>query len=217
MTTSASSLKKVKICGLTDNQAVEAAVHGRAAFLGFVCVEQSKRYILPQKASKLSHLLSYDQASVALFANATYYDIDNVFQSFVPDIIQLHGDETPDFVQKVKEEFMRPVIKAVPVQNAQDIEVAASFHKIADMMLFDAKPPAGAVVTGGHGQSYDWSILSSFQTHNIPYFVAGGITIHNALKAKEVSGANYIDLSSGVEIRPGQKDPKLIADLLSLF
>lgn len=210
-------LIKAKICGLTDVSSVEACVEGKASFIGFVFVEHSPRTVSPKQAYHLAQNIPAGIASVALCVNPTNDDLDKIFEEFSPDIIQLHGQETIKRVKEIKEKYHRPIIKAVGIDSADDVTQSCVYHTGADMMLYDAKPKMSQDLTGGNGHIFPWDLLQPLRTRPKPYFVAGGITKDNVLQALSQSQADYVDLSSGVEISRGVKSPQLIKEFLKLM
>ena len=211
------TLAKAKICGLTDIASVEACIEGNVAFIGFVCVKQSPRYVTPKEASVLARIIPAGIASVVLCVNPTNDDLDRIFDILSPDMLQLHGQETIERVGEIKERYYRPIIKAVGIESANDVVQSCLYHTVADMMLYDAKPKITHHLTGGNGEVFPWDLLRPLRSYQKPYFVAGGITKDNVQQALEESKADYVDLSSGVEISRGIKSPKMIKEFLSIF
>ena len=209
--------KKIKICGLNSQDSVDAAIFGGASYLGFVFCTQSPRFVMPQHAFDLTQNIPVGQSCVALICDATDDEISAIFDIFSPDFIQLHGHETPERTANIRQKFMRPIIKAVGVSTIQDIKDSLAYHAHADMMLYDAKPKPSAVVLGGHGMSFDWNLLKPLKSYQKPYFVAGGLHAGNIHTALEQSGADYADLSSGVETTKGVKSPEKITALLNIL
>jgi len=219
----------VKICGLCDREALHAAVEGGASYLGFNFIPTSKRYITPTQARELLATLpaptlcrfaaagediqdTEQLVLTALFVDPTDQEITSVLDALRPfvGLIQLHGNETPARVSAIKKLTGLPVMKAIPIATAQDFAAVASYEKVADMLLFDAK--IGPMPTGGTGKSFDWSLLTS-RNFSIPWMLAGGLNSKNIKKAISQSGAQIVDVSSGVETN-GKKDPKKIHSFL---
>ncbi|MDQ6997157.1 MAG: phosphoribosylanthranilate isomerase [Mariprofundus sp.] len=187
---------RIKICGITRlEDALEAAELGVDA-VGFVFYDKSPRYIDPQKAASIIRQLPPFVSAVGLFVNPTEAYIAEVLQSVPLGVIQLHGDESPDFCSAQR----RRVMKAVPVSDAGDLKQAARFNC---PVLLDAKAPAG--VYGGTGKSFDWSLLQSFE-HDFPLTLAGGLNVENVEEAMSIRQWFALDVSSGVESSPGIKD-----------
>ena len=201
-----------KICGLSTPEAVDAAVAGGAAYLGFVFFPGSPRSVTAEQASALARRAQGHARSVALLVDPDEALLEDVLLGFDPDMVQLHGIETPQRVAAVRAAADRPVIKALAVAQSADLD-AASAYAAADYLMFDAKPPADAERPGGLGLSFDWSLLHG-RAFGKPWFLAGGLTPGTVGDAVRTSGAPMVDVSSGVERAPGVKDPALIAAFL---
>jgi len=206
---------QAKICGLSTPDAVKAAVDGGASLLGFVFFGKSPRNIAPQAALRLVEPVR--QASpvkiVALTVDPSDAELDDIVQVLRPDMIQLHGRETPERTAAIRAATGLPVIKAIGVQGASDIAAARRYDGAADQLMFDAKPPEGAERPGGHGTRFDWTLLEGLKLSR-PWFLAGGLDPWNVGEAIALSRAPIVDVSSGVERGPGVKDPDLIAAFL---
>jgi phosphoribosylanthranilate isomerase len=207
----------VKICGLTDGDSVDAAVEAGADLLGFVFFPKSPRAVTPEAAAELLDPLPPDLraevAVVGLFVDPTDDEVEAVFRHLRLDILQLHGAETPERVEHLRLEFAVEVIKAVGVSTVEDLTAAEPFVGVADYLLFDAKPPAGAERPGGNAVSFPWEIMRAWP-HGEPWLLAGGLTPETVAEAIRVSGAPGVDVSSGVETAPGKKDPARIEAFL---
>ncbi len=204
---------KVKICGLTDARGLTAATEGGADFIGLVFFRRSPRYVTSEVAAELSGLVPRGVQTVGLFVNPTDAELISTLENARLDMIQLHGAETPDRVDAVKKITGLPVIKAVGVSTERDIIDAAGYEGHADWLLFDAKPPKDATRPGGNAVAFDWPILKT-NTGNTPWLLAGGLTPSNVAAAIKASGARAVDVSSGVETRPGVKSPAKIRAFL---
>lgn len=204
---------EAKICGVTDEDALLAAVDGGAAFVGFVFYPPSPRAIDAEEAAELAALLPKETASVALVVNPTDAELDALLMRFRPDWLQLHGDESPERVDAIRREYGVAVIKAVPVGGPADAAAASRYSDHADMLLFDAKPPADAVLPGGNAVAFNWADAKAY-TGPLPWMLAGGLTAGTLADAVAASGAGIVDVSSGVERTRGRKDPALIAAFL---
>jgi phosphoribosylanthranilate isomerase len=206
----------IKICGLKTPEALSAALAHGASHLGFIFFPRSPRNILPDDAGRLRTLVPNGAVNgrrvktVAVTVDADDGFLDSIVAEMFPDMLQLHGKETPERVAEVKARFDLPVIKALPVAEAYDLDAAKAYHGIADRMLFDAKPPRGAQLPGGNGVSYDWSLLSALPA-GTDYFLSGGLTADNVGEALRQADPPGIDVSSGIESAPGAKDVGLIA------
>ncbi|MFL2769755.1 MAG: phosphoribosylanthranilate isomerase [Rhodospirillaceae bacterium] len=203
----------VKICGLTDSDAVESAIEGGVDYLGFVFFESSPRFVTPSHAAMLIEAVPETISCVGLFVDPTDSLLVEVLGQVRLDYIQLHGSETPDRVDAIRLDFGVPIIKALGVSEVRDIEAAAAFSNHADLLLFDAKPSPEADRPGGNAKSFDWSLMKSYPG-TMPWLLAGGLTSENVVTAIARSGAPCVDVSTGVESRPGHKDPSLISAFL---
>ena len=203
----------VKICGLSTADAVEAAVAGGAAFVGFVFFAKSPRHVSPERVKTLAVSVPSDVKKVGLLVDAIDAEIESILKDAPLDMLQLHGSETPERVEEVKSKFSLPVMKVVAVANESDVEKVRAFEAIADRLLFDAKPPAAADRPGGHGQAFNWQLLAG-RSFTIPWMLAGGLTSENLVEAVGASGAPGVDVSSGVEDAPGVKNPSKIKAFL---
>jgi phosphoribosylanthranilate isomerase len=206
----------VKVCGLDAPDSVAMAVVEGAAMLGFVFYPPSPRNLAPAEAGRLVASVPSGIDRVGLFVDPTDAEIGAVLAAAPLDLIQLHGSETVERVRKVRATFKRPVIKAIKVETAADIDAAAAFDGVADWLLFDAKPPKTLVnaLPGGNRVSFDWRLLKG-RRFKRPWLLAGGLDADNLAEAVRLSGAPAIDVSSGIESRPGVKDPALIKAFLT--
>lgn len=202
----------VKICGLSTPETVAAAVESGAAFIGFVFYPSSPRAVTPDRAARLAAAVPPQVKTVALTVDPTDAELQEIFDAFSPDMIQLHGNEDPDRVCWIRHHASRPVIKAIRVADAQDVASAAQFEDCADWILFDARPP-GASLPGGTGQTFDWDLLRCHAGKK-PWMLSGGLHAGNVGAALERLRPDAIDLSSGVEDSPGAKS---IAKIRALF
>ena len=197
----------VKICGLKEPETLRAALRAGADWIGFNFVEKSPRYVTPAAAASL--LLGIGAAvPVALLVDPDDARIDEVAALGFP-VIQLHGDESAQHLAAVKARTGLEVWKAVGVSTEADLERAMLYDGVADRVLLDAKPPKDAEITGGHGATFDWSLLKAWQPQT-PWMLAGGLTPDNVAEAIAATGARAVDVSSGVERARGLKDAALI-------
>lgn len=194
---------KVKICGLKTVEAVEAAVGGGADYVGFVFFPPSPRNLSVNEAIGLADVARGQSRIVALTVDADDALIEGVVGRLKPDALQLHGSEAPDRLRRLKGTFGLPIIKAIKVATAADVAEAQAYAGVADLMLFDAKPPPASAIPGGNGQTFDWSLLDRAAR---PFMLSGGLTPENVREAIRATGADAVDVSSGVESRPGVKD-----------
>jgi phosphoribosylanthranilate isomerase len=180
-----------------------------ADYIGFVFFPKSPRYLTFTKAVKLAALIPTGVVKVALVVDPDNSLLDEMM-TYVPiDMIQLQGKETPERVSEVKERTGLPVMKAIGVSEPADLKIVDSYAAVADQLLIDAKPPTGSALPGGNGLAFDWSILSG-QTWSVPWILAGGLNAENVAQAIQMTGATQIDVSSGVEKAPGEKDPEKV-------
>lgn len=216
----AGSQTLIKICGLTDEEAVETAVEAGADFLGFVFFPKSPRAVTPERVVEMVADLPPDiwdeVKTVGLFVDPTDADLDAVFRILRLDVVQLHGDEPPERVEHIRLEYGVEVIKAIGVATAADLDGAKAYAGIADYLLFDAKPPAGADRPGGNAVSFPWDLMLKWSDpSDTLWFLAGGLTPDTVGEAMRQSCAPGVDVSSGVESAPGEKDPELIARFIA--
>lgn len=205
----------VKICGLRTAESVSACIAGGARAVGFVFYDRSPRAIAPDMAGSLSRMLPTGIRSVGLFVDASDEQIAAATAKTPLDLLQLHGTETPRRVAEIRGRFNLPVMKAIRVATGEDLKPLASYEAVADWILFDAKVPASvSTLPGGTGMAFDWQILSGLRI-NRPWMLSGGLTADNLAEAVETTGAKFVDVSSGVEERPGVKDPDRIAAFLA--
>nr|B0T692.1 RecName: Full=N-(5'-phosphoribosyl)anthranilate isomerase; Short=PRAI [Caulobacter sp. K31] len=205
---------QAKICGLSTLDAVTAAVAGGAAFVGFVFFEKSPRNLDPEAAARLvASLRQSPVKTVAVTVDPDDALIDRLMATMKPDLIQVHGRETPSRVRQIAERSGAGVIKAFSVSSAADVDQAGAFDGLVEHLMFDARPVEGSVLPGGTGARFDWSLLQG-RRFSRPHFLAGGLDPWNVAEAVKASGAPLVDVSSGVERGPGLKDPALITAFL---
>lgn len=200
----------VKICGLTAPDHVRAAAEAGARYVGFVFFPKSPRHVEPEAAAELAHLVPAGIAKVALTVSASDEELDRIVASVPLDMLQLHGKESPERVQQVRDRFGLPVMKAIGVAEAEDLAAIDLYSDVADQLLIDAKPPRNADLPGGNGLSFDWRLLAGRKYWRKPWMLAGGLTPGNVAEAIRMTGARQVDVSSGVETAPGVKDADLI-------
>ncbi len=200
---------RVKICGLREAEHVSASVAAGAAYVGFNFVTRSPRYVDPATARDLAVEVPMGVAKVSLTLDADDAELDAILNAVPIDMVQLHGSETPARVAEVKERFGLPVMKAVGVATDADLDALAAYEDVADQILVDAKPAKGGALPGGNGVTFDWRLIAG-RSWKTPWMLAGGLTVDNVADAIRLTGAQQIDLASGVESAPGQKDAGLI-------
>lgn len=205
---------KVKICGLTDEEAVDAAVEAGADMIGVVFFEKSPRHVSIERAAELLEFVPEEVQRVGLFVEPDDALLDAVMNNVRLDLFQFHGKETPERVEAVRMEYGMPVIKAVGISVAADLGLADAYAEAADWLLFDAKAPPEADRPGGNAAAFDWTVLKG-RRWPLPWLLAGGLTADNVAEAVRLSGAKAVDVSSGVETAPGVKDAALIAKFIA--
>jgi phosphoribosylanthranilate isomerase len=195
----------IKICGLKTPEAVDRALERGATHIGFIFFEKSPRYIEPDIAGALAARARGKAKVVAVTVNPTSDDLDEIVSLVKPDILQLHGDESPERVLTIKAVYGLPVMKAFSVRGPDDLRRVEAYIGIADRFLFDAKPPAGSELPGGNGVTFDWSLMH-WLDDSVDYMLSGGVNKENVAQALTSTNASGIDISSGVESAPGVKD-----------
>jgi phosphoribosylanthranilate isomerase len=205
----------VKICGLKTESALEAALANGADYVGLVFHEASPRNIDLSTARKLAGKARGRAKIVVLLVDPDDSRLDEVIAAAGPDVIQLHGEETPERVAEIARRLGLPVMKAVKVNCAEDAQNALAYKGKADLILFDAKAPEDrpGALPGGNGIAFDWQALEGVRG-KMDYMLAGGLTPLNVAEAIRMTGARAVDVSSGVEAGPGEKDPELIRRFL---
>jgi len=200
----------IKICGLKTDEALAAALAGGASHVGFIFFPRSPRHVEPAEAGRLRRAALGKAKAVAVTVDAGDALLDAIVDAMAPDMLQLHGAETPARVAEVKARYGLPVMKALSVREAADISAARAYAGVADRLLLDAKPPRGSELPGGNGVSFDWRLLAGADA-GLNYMLSGGINAANIGAALSLARLSGIDVSSGVESAPGVKDPALIA------
>lgn len=195
----------VKICGIKDLAAMDAALEAGADMVGLVFFPASPRNVTPSEAGKIAARAKGRAKIVALSVDAGDKLIDAIEASVAPDLHQLHGSETPARVTELRSRTGKQMMKAIPVANAADLAPLSSYESVADWILFDAKAPKDANRPGGHGQTFDWSLLKNIK-HTKPVMLSGGINPSNVASAIQTLRPDAVDVSSGVESAPGVKD-----------
>lgn len=202
-------IPEIKICGLKSADAIERAVRRGASHIGFIFFEKSPRNIEPDIAGKLADAVRGSVKIVAVTVDADNDELDEIIDLLKPDMLQLHGSESPERVLNVKAVYGLPVIKAFSIRDGDDLAKIDSYIGIADKFLFDAKPPKGSDLPGGNGVSFDWTLLRSLDD-GVDYMLSGGLNKDNIAEALGITGARGIDASSGVESAPGVKNLEMI-------
>ncbi len=205
----------VKVCGLSEPAGLDAALEAGADMVGFVFFPASPRHVTPATARALGARVEGRARIVALSVDADDATLAAIVAALAPDLLQLHGAETPERVALVRERFGLPVMRAIGLATSADLAAIAAFDAVADRLLFDAKPPGkapagGAALPGGNGVAFDWTLLRGLRTR-APWLLAGGLRPDTVAAALRETGAPGLDVSSGVERAPGVKDPAAIA------
>lgn len=199
----------VKICGLRTPETLHAAIEAGADWVGFVFFPKSPRHVSLDEAKALAPLVAGRAKKVALLVDPSDGLMADVVAALQPDFLQLHGHETPERVSEIRQRFGVPLIKAVGIADQDDLTRAGAYESLVDWMLYDAKPPKQAVLPGGNGVSFDWTLLKEAgKQHH--FMLSGGLDAGNVANALAITGAAGVDVSSGVENAPGIKDPERI-------
>jgi phosphoribosylanthranilate isomerase len=202
-------MTRVKICGLSTEATMRGALDAGADLVGLVFFSKSPRNVPLAQAAELAALARNRADIVALVVDPTDAALDDIAAALKPDLLQLHGKETPQRVAAIRARYGRPVMKAVAVETAADAEAARAYASLADIILFDAKTPKGGVLPGGNGVTFDWHALETVKD-DMTWMLSGGLTADNVANAIRLTSARSVDVSSGVESAPGVKDIALI-------
>ncbi len=207
------SATRVKICGLSTADALSAAVESGAAYVGFVFFPPSPRNIGLSAARALAVDVPPGVAKVALTVDADDAFLDALTKEVPLDMLQLHGSEPPRRVREVRDRAGLPVMKAIGISDAEDVERVSPYEAAADQILVDARPPRDGRLPGGNGLPFDWTLIAG-RRWSAPWVLAGGLTHENVAEAVALTGARQVDVSSGVESAPGVKDAGLVRQFL---
>ncbi len=205
----------VKICGISDSAALDVAIKEGTRYVGFVFFPKSPRNVTPDRVAQLLLDVPKTVKAVALVVDPTDELIYIIKSMPTISFIQLHGAEDPERVSEIRKRTGKRVIKAIKVENSEDLKIGESYTSVADMLLFDAKTPPNMLgaLPGGNAVSFDWKILSG-RDWKIPWMLSGGLNSQNVGTAIRVSAAPAVDVSSGVECAPGIKDGVRITEFL---
>ena len=199
---------RVKICGLTSEQAVRDTAEAGADYLGFNFFPKSPRAISLDDAPRI-----IGAAPVGVMRVALVVDPDDRLLARIADLpidmIQLHGKETPERVQEIREATGLPVMKVIGVRDADDVPAIDVYARVADQLMIDAKAPKGSVLPGGNGVQFDWRLIAG-RRWPVPWMLAGGLTPENVAEGIRLTGTSQVDVASGVESAPGIKDPATV-------
>jgi phosphoribosylanthranilate isomerase len=196
----------VKICGLSTPEALDVALEAGADMVGFVFFAPSPRHLTFERAHALASRVLERAQKVALTVDADDALLDAVVEALQPDMLQLHGAESPARVEAVRRMFGLPVMKALPISAKGDLDGIVRYAGIADRLLFDARAPREATRPGGLGKPFDWHLLENLDP-GVPFMLSGGLDAANVGEALHITHAPGVDVSSGVERAPGEKDP----------
>lgn len=201
---------RIKVCGLTRPEDVAAVVAAGVAYAGLNFFPPSPRFLALPAARALALAIPPGLARVGLFVDPADEVLAATLAEVPLDLIQLHGQESPERVAAVKARFGLPVIKAVGVAGPDDLPALETHARVADMLLVDARPPKDAALPGGNGLAFDWRLIAG-RRWPVPWLLAGGLTPANVAEAVRLTGARQVDVASGVESAPGVKDAGRIA------
>ena len=199
------AMVEIKICGIKDLSAMDAALKAGADMVGLVFFPPSPRSVSLEEGAKLAARARGKARVVALTVDADDALLDGIATQVKPDLMQLHGKETPARVSEVRKRTGIPVMKALPVAEAADLDVVPAYEAVAEKILFDARPPKGATRPGGHGRAFDWTLLARVPRDK-PVMLSGGLSPENVADAIRTVRPDAVDVSSGVEQSPGVKD-----------
>ena len=207
---------KIKICGIKTNEALDAAIAARADYFGLVFFPVSPRHVSLDQGRALVERAAGRIKAVALLVDPEADEALRVAETVKPDLIQLHGQESPELVARIARLTGLPVIKAVAVASQRDVEQALIFDDVAELVLFDAatRQKGADSLPGGMGNPFDWRLLSNVKDERL-FVLSGGLNPDNVAQAIKLTRAPIVDVSSGVEHNRGDKDPELIRRFVS--
>jgi phosphoribosylanthranilate isomerase len=203
----------VKICGLGTPEALDAALDAGADMVGFVFFPPSPRHLGYEAARLLGARVQGRAKKVALSVDAKDAELGQLIEALKPDLLQLHGRETTERVVAIKSRFQLPVMKALPIESKSDLSPIHLYEKVVDRILFDARAPREATRPGGLGKTFDWRLLQNLDLA-VPFMLSGGLDAGNVAEALRITRAPSVDVSSGVERAPGDKDADKIRDFV---
>lgn len=199
----------IKICGLSTPPTLATALDEGADYVGFVFFEPSPRHVGYEQARELGAQVRGRARTVALSVDADDARLDAITKHLGPDVFQLHGRESPDRAAEIRARYGRPVMKAIKLRGPEDLAQGAAYVDAVDMLIYDAESPEDSVLPGGNGVAFDWSILAG-RAEREAFMLSGGLDPDNVAKAIARAHPAVVDVSSGVETRPGVKDSELI-------
>jgi phosphoribosylanthranilate isomerase len=203
----------VKICGLKTLETLDAALEAGADMVGFVFFPPSPRHLGFEAARALGERVQGRARKVALSVDAHDADLSQFIEALQPDMLQLHGTETPERVATVRSRFGLPVMKAIPVEQRSDLSPIHLYSNVSDWILFDARAPRDATRPGGLGKPFDWRLLEHLEL-SVPFMLSGGLDAENVAEAIRITRPQAVDVSSGVERAPGEKDADKIRQFI---
>lgn len=205
-----SDIVRVKICGLRTEADVMSASAAGAAYIGFNFFPKSPRFLTLETARDLAIVTPVGVAKVALVVNADDATLDALVDTVPLDMLQLHGAETVERVAEIRKRYGLPVMKVLGIAGASDLEAIDRYSDVTDQLLLDAKPPKDAVLPGGNGLAFDWTLLAGRKYWTVPWMLAGGLNVGNVGEAIARTGTRQVDVASGVESAPGTKDARMM-------
>lgn len=207
----------VKTCGLSTDATVNAAICAGARYVGFVFFPPSPRNVSIEEARELAQKIDSHILKVGVFVNPDDELLSSVIENVGLDIIQLHGNESIERVRHIREKYSKLIMKAIAVSSKTDISIAREYEPNVDMLLFDAKAPTDRkdALPGGNGLMFDWKLIADEKWH-VPWMLSGGLNATNVAEAIKISGARIVDVSSGLEIEPGNKDIGKIKEFIKV-
>lgn len=211
-------MAKVKICGLSTKETVLTAVKAGAKYIGLVFYPPSPRNVTINQAVEILATPYQDILTVGVFVNPSDALLTNVLKVVNLDVIQLHGNEDPERVKYISTRFAKSVMKAISVSDVSDLNKAKEYESVCDMLLFDAKAPIEMhnSLPGGNGLVFDWKLIADYQW-NVPWMLSGGLHAKNVQEAIKISGTKIVDISSGLESEPGNKDISMIETFMKVI
>ena len=208
---------ELKICGINSESTIKTILrNGGCQYLGFVFYPPSPRNISFEQVALLGEIIKNDALKVGVFVNPDDELIRDTLRHIDLDVLQLHGNESIERIQYLKNKFSKIVMKAISVESVSDIARAREYEKMADMLLFDAKAPINMnnALPGGNGLEFDWNLIAGYKWR-VPWMLSGGLNDKNVSEAIKISGAKLVDISSGIETEPGVKSANLINSFLT--
>jgi len=204
----------VKICGLKEPETIVAALELGANHIGFIFFDKSPRHVSLAQAARLRDLVDENTRVVAVIVDADNRFLDDLVHQVRPNILQLHGRETPRRAAEIKKRYHLPITKAIAVHDKSDLQNIIPYRDVADRILFDAKAPKNSALPGGNGVAFDWQLLQSLDC-DLDYMLSGGLNAQNIGEALTKTKPGGVDVSSGVEIAPGIKDITLMREFFA--